>query len=89
MEAMPEALDAHENGLVLLMAKAEQIDDALSSGQNLRKVVANLRLLRQGLAEVHSTFQVEVRFAFISPCDRILLVNIAFTPTSLIPCSGD
>lgn len=60
MSKLKLALSQHGENLEQARLKAEQLDDALAGGQNLRKVVAASRILRQDLADMHAQFKVLV-----------------------------
>ena len=60
MSELKLALSQHGENLEKARLKAEQLDDALAGGQNLRKVVAASRILRQHIADMHVQFKVLV-----------------------------
>jgi hypothetical protein len=60
LEALKEALSQHAATLQDLQVKSEQLDNALSGGQNLPKIVAAWRHVRLDLTSIVTNFQARV-----------------------------
>ena len=60
LEALKEALSQHAATLQELQIKSEQLDNALTGGHNLPKIVAAWRNVRQDLTSIGINFQVRV-----------------------------
>jgi hypothetical protein len=60
LEALKEALSRHAQTLQELQIKSEQLDNALTGGHNLPKIVAAWRPVRQDLTSIVPNFQAQV-----------------------------
>ena len=86
LEALKEALSQHAATLQDLQVKSEQLDNALTGGQNLPKIVAAWRNVRQDLTSIVINFQARVYVQ--SLCIRALL-SLPFRhlcPLTILSC---
>ena len=80
LEALKEALSQHAATLQDLQVKSEQLDNALTGGQNLPKIVAAWRNVRQDLTSIVTNFQAQVTSLPLHPRSTLSLV-LSSVPT--------
>jgi len=86
LEALKEALSQHAATLQDLQVKSEQLDNALTGGQNLPKIVAAWRHVRQDLTSIVINFQARVYRALLSLLFRHLCALIILSCFFARPC---
>ena len=80
LEALKEALSQHAATLQELQIKSEQLDNALTGGHNLPKIVAAWRNVRQDLTSIVTNFQAQVTSLPLHPRSTLSLV-LSSVPT--------